>query len=63
VRVVNTQDGTAAKVRVLLESSCNGRSWTTVGVSTNIIEASWTALTDGIAFGLLHYEEFMRNGG
>jgi 2-isopropylmalate synthase len=62
VRVVNTQDGTAAKVRVLLESSCNGRSWTTVGVSTNIIEASWVALIDGIAYGLLHYDAFMRNG-
>jgi len=62
VRVVNTQEGTAAKVRVLLESSCNGRSWTTIGVSTNIIEASWLALVDGICYGVLHHDEFIANG-
>lgn len=61
VRVVNTQHGTAAKVRVLLESSCNGRSWTTTGVSTNIIEASWLALVDGICYGVLHHDEFTAN--
>ena len=53
VRVVNTREGTAAKVRVLLESANENASWTTVGVSPNIIEASWKALTEAITFGLL----------
>ena len=52
VRVVNTQEGTAAKVRVLLESADQTRSWSTVGVSTNVIEASWQALTEALVFGL-----------
>jgi 2-isopropylmalate synthase len=41
-------------VRVLIDSSNGERSWTTVGVSENIIEASWEALTDAYLFGLLH---------
>ncbi|HEX8552417.1 MAG TPA: citramalate synthase [Abditibacteriaceae bacterium] len=53
VRVVNTREGTAAKVRVLIESGNADTSWTTVGVSTNVIEASWLALTQAIAYGLL----------
>ena len=52
VRVVNTREGTAAKVRVLVESTDGEKSWTTVGVSTNIIEASWIALRESIEFGL-----------
>jgi len=52
VRVVNTKEGTAAKVRVLIESGHPDVSWSTVGVSTNIIEASWAALTQAIAYGL-----------
>lgn len=52
VRVVNTREGTAAKVRVLLESASEQESWTTVGVSTNIIEASWQALTEAVEYGL-----------
>src|SRR5690606_3036043 len=46
VRVLNEDGGTGAKVRVLIQSACDGRSWGTVGVSTNIIEASWIALVD-----------------
>lgn len=53
VRVLNERAGTAAKVRVLVTSSENGRSWGTIGVSTNIIEASWRALVDSIEFGLM----------
>ena len=45
---------TGAVVRVLIEFSDGGSVWTTTGVSPNIIEASWQALTDGIVFGLLH---------
>jgi 2-isopropylmalate synthase len=52
VRVVNTREGTAAKVRVLVESTDGDTSWSTVGVSTNIIEASWLALREAIEYGL-----------
>lgn len=53
VRVLDTTAGTAAKVRVLIESQDNTDSWTTVGVHENIIEASWEALTDSIEYKLL----------
>ena len=61
VRVVNTREGTAAKVRVLIESSGEERQWSTVGVSTNIIEASWQALCDAVVYGLTH--EMARDSG
>lgn len=53
VRVLNERAGTGAKVRVLITSREDGRSWGTVGVSTNIIEASWQALVDSIEYGLM----------
>jgi 2-isopropylmalate synthase len=54
VRVVTTGEGTAAKVRAIVESTgANGDTWSTVGVSTNIIEASWQALVDAVEYGLL----------
>ena len=53
VRVLNTKEGTAAKVRVLIESQDAHDSWTTVGVHENIIEASWEALVDSIEYKLL----------
>jgi 2-isopropylmalate synthase len=46
--------GTGAVVRVLIDTSNGQREWTTVGVSENIIEASWEALVDGYLYGLLH---------
>jgi 2-isopropylmalate synthase len=52
VRVVNVKEGTAAKVRVLVESADERESWSTIGVSTNVIEASWEALVDSIEYGL-----------
>jgi len=52
VRVVNVRRGTAAKVRVLIESATDDEYWTTIGVSTNIIEASWQALVDGVEYGV-----------
>ncbi len=52
VRVLNANRGTAAKVRVLIESSDGQRSWGTVGVSEDIIEASWEALVDSIQYKL-----------
>jgi 2-isopropylmalate synthase len=53
VRVLDSKSGTAAKVRVLIESQDEKDSWTTVGVHENIIDASWEALTDSIEYKLL----------
>jgi 2-isopropylmalate synthase len=53
VRVLDTKPGTAAKVRVLVEWSDARRSWATVGVSDNVIEASWNALVDAIRLELM----------
>ena len=53
VRVLDERDGTAAKVRVLITSRDSRESWSTVGVSTNVIQASWLALVDSIEFKLL----------
>lgn len=52
VRVLNERKGTAAVTRVLIETSDGEASWGTVGVSENIIEASWEALVDSIEYGL-----------
>lgn len=54
VRVLDTGKGTGAITRVLLDSTDGEREWTTIGVSENIIEASWQALVDSLIFGLLH---------
>ena len=54
VRVLDTGRGTGAVTRVLVDTSDGERTWTTIGVSENIIEASWQALYDSIVFGLLH---------
>jgi len=53
VRVLDAKSGTAAKVRVLIESSDGEESWGTVGVSEDIIAASWEALVDSIEYKLL----------
>jgi len=53
VRVVNARAGTAAKVRVIIESRDAEDLWGTVGVSENIVEASWHALVDSIEYKLL----------
>jgi 2-isopropylmalate synthase len=53
VRVLDAKEGTAAKVRVLIQSQDAHDVWTTVGVSENIIEASWQALVDSIEYKLL----------
>ena len=53
VRVMSSADGTAAKVRVLIESSDGQDVWGTVGVSENVIEASWIALADSLHFKLM----------
>src|SRR5256885_1794694 len=56
VRVLDTAKGTGAITRVLIDTTDGERSWSTIGVSDNIIEASWQALSDSIVFGLLHNE-------
>jgi 2-isopropylmalate synthase len=48
VRILDGHDATAAKTRVLIVSAHGGETWGTIGVSENIIEASWIALVDGI---------------
>jgi 2-isopropylmalate synthase len=53
VRVLDTAKGTGAVTRVLIDSTDGDRSWTTIGVSENIIDASWEALSDSLVFGLL----------
>jgi 2-isopropylmalate synthase len=53
VRVIDGVDGTGAQVRVLIESRDDEMTWGTVGVSPNIIEASWIALVDSLEYGLL----------
>jgi 2-isopropylmalate synthase len=57
VRVVNAREGTAARVRVVIESRDGSDVWGTVGVSENIIEASWLALVDSIEYKLFKDEE------
>jgi 2-isopropylmalate synthase len=53
VRVLDTAKGTGAVTRVLVDSTNGDRTWTTIGVSENIIEASWQALSDSLVYGLL----------
>ena len=53
VRVLDGRDGTAAGVRVLVESGDHHRRWSTVGSSTNIIEASWSALADAFEYAII----------
>jgi 2-isopropylmalate synthase len=55
VRVLDTQSATAAKVRVLIETKNGEKSWNTVGVSPDVVEASWKALVDSISYHLLKH--------
>jgi 2-isopropylmalate synthase len=59
VRVLNPEKATAARVRVFITTTDGERSWDTVGVDENIIEASWQALVDGIEY---YYNTFILNG-
>lgn len=53
VRILDGGEGTSAKTRVLIESSNGEQRWTTLGVSTNIIDASYQAVVEGIEYGIL----------
>ncbi|CAG4884402.1 (R)-citramalate synthase [Georgfuchsia toluolica] len=57
VRVLDSDRATAAKVRVLIESTDHTESWTTIGVSTDVINASWLALVDAIEYKLVREQE------
>ncbi len=57
VRILEESIGTESQVRVLIESSDGVEQWTTVGSSTNIIEASWLALADSVEYWLLKHKE------
>ena len=52
VRVLDTNSATASKVRVIIESTDGESAWTTIGVSSDVIEASWIALTDSFEYKL-----------
>jgi 2-isopropylmalate synthase len=54
VRILDGEHATAAITRVIITSSDGTRSWSTVGCSTNIIEASWQALADSMEYGLVN---------
>ncbi|MEO5724707.1 MAG: citramalate synthase [Ilumatobacteraceae bacterium] len=54
VRILDGSTATGAVTRVLIDATDGERSWTTIGVSSNIIEASWRALEESLVFGLLH---------
>jgi len=56
VRILDETAGTRAQTRVLIYAEGLDRSWTTVGSGTNIIEASWLALSDSLEYGLIHAE-------
>ena len=60
VRVLNEKHGTQSKVRVLIESSDEHSSWSTVGVSDNIIEASWQALSDSLNYKLFKSQPYRK---
>ena len=54
VRILDGATATGAVTRVLIDATNGDRSWTTIGVSANIIEASWRALEESLVYGLLH---------
>ena len=54
VRVLDSAKGTGSVTRVLIDSTAGERTWTTIGVSENIIAASWQALSDSLVYGLIH---------
>jgi 2-isopropylmalate synthase len=63
VRVLDTDKGTGAVTRVLLDTTDGDHVWSTIGVSANIIEASWQALSDSLVYGLLHSDSTDEQGG
>ncbi len=60
MRVLDSDKASAARVRVLVESTDGREHWTTIGVSTDIINASWQALVDAMEYKLLRDRESAR---
>jgi 2-isopropylmalate synthase len=60
VKVVNSTEETAAKVRVYLEHSFQGEIFGTIGVNVDIIKASWNALIEAYHYALLQHDDFAR---
>jgi 2-isopropylmalate synthase len=54
VRILDSDSGTSAAVRVLIDTKNGTQQWSTVGASPNIIEASWRALSDSMEYALLN---------
>ena len=54
MRILDSDNGTGAAVRVLIDTKNGTRRWSTVGASTNIIEASWQAMADSFEYALLN---------
>ncbi len=63
VRIIDTDAGTEAKTRVLIESTDGHQIWTTVGASSDVIEASWLALADAYEYYLVHRERWQIEDG
>ncbi len=63
VRILDEDQGTAAKTRVLIDSSDGLDTWGSVGVGVNVVEASWEALVDSISYGLLRSMDEKAAGG
>jgi len=61
VRIVEGSEGTAAKVNTTIESQDEDDTWTTIGVSENVIEASWLALVDSLQYKLSKDRDKMNN--
>ena len=53
--MLDSSGDTGAVTRVLIDSTDGDETWTTIGVSTNVIEASWMALVDSLVYGLLRH--------
>ena len=53
VRILDTEHGTDAITRVLIETSDGSTTWSTIGVAANILEASWDALLESVTYGLI----------
>lgn len=62
VRILDPEDATAATTQVIIESSDGKETWGTVGVSENLIEASWEALVDGVEYKLFRDEQGKKKG-
>jgi 2-isopropylmalate synthase len=63
VRILDSESGTAAQVRVLIDTKNGANRWSTVGASSNIIEASWRALADSLEYALLNGASQIENEG